>query len=80
LLDWTEVDIWRYIQQKKFPIPNMYSPEPETFSVRSLPVHHASDREQRVHHDEIIAELEATKQPSALVVRRIITNATRCKN
>ena len=24
LLDWTEVDIWRYIEREKIPIPNMY--------------------------------------------------------
>ena len=24
LLDWTEVDIWRYIQRENIPIPNMY--------------------------------------------------------
>ena len=24
LLDWTEVDIWRYIQREKIPIPQMY--------------------------------------------------------
>jgi sulfate adenylyltransferase subunit 2 len=24
LLDWTEVDIWRYIEREKIPIPKMY--------------------------------------------------------
>jgi sulfate adenylyltransferase subunit 2 len=62
LLDWTEVDIWRYIQRENIPIPKMYFSrngkrfrslgcQPITMPI----VSNASNI------DEIIAELETTK-------------------
>ena len=62
LLDWTEVDIWRYIEREGIPIPQMYFARngrryrslgcaPITKSVESNAANIA----------EIIAELESTK-------------------
>lgn len=67
LLDWTEVDIWRYIQREEIPIPQMYFARPgedgELYRFRSLgcwpitkPV-----KSTAVTIDEIIAELLVTK-------------------
>src|SRR3954447_19775864 len=62
LLDWTEVDIWRYIQRENIPIPKMYFSrngkrfrslgcQPITMPVGS----------NAATIEEIIAELDATK-------------------
>lgn len=62
LLDWTEVDIWRYIEREKIPIPQMYFArngqryrslgcQPITKSVQS----------EATTIDEIIRELETTR-------------------
>ncbi|MEY2538034.1 MAG: sulfate adenylyltransferase subunit 2 [Verrucomicrobiota bacterium] len=62
LLDWTEIDIWRYIQREKIPIPQMYFARngkrfrslgcsPITFPI-------ASDADDI---DKIIKELETTR-------------------
>src|SRR5437762_983873 len=62
LLDWTEVDIWRYIQREKIPIPNMYFARAGK-RFRSLgcsPITHPIESNASTI-DEIIAELEATK-------------------
>jgi len=67
LLDWTEVDIWRYIQREEIPIPQMYFARPgedgKPYRFRSLgcwpitkPVQSSA-----ANIDEIIAELLVTK-------------------
>jgi len=64
ILDWTEVDIWRYIQREKIPIPSMYfSREGKRFRSLgcwpiTLPVESDADT-----IDAIIAELETTRVP-----------------
>ncbi|MGA7273458.1 MAG: phosphoadenosine phosphosulfate reductase family protein, partial [Candidatus Udaeobacter sp.] len=62
LLDWTEVDIWRYIQREKIPIPDMYFARAGK-RFRSLgcsPITHPIESNAS-NIGEIIAELEATK-------------------
>ena len=62
LLDWTEIDIWRYIQRENIPIPKMYfarngkryrslgcSPITKPISSNASTI------------DDIIAELETTR-------------------
>jgi sulfate adenylyltransferase subunit 2 len=67
LLDWTEVDIWRYIEREKIPIPQMYfarkGEDGKYYRFRSLgcwpitkPVESAAS-----NISEIIAELLVTK-------------------
>jgi sulfate adenylyltransferase subunit 2 len=61
LLDWTEVDIWRYIQRENIPIPKMYfSRNGKRF--RSLGcsaiTHPINSTASTI--DEIITELEST--------------------
>ena len=68
LLDWTESDIWRYIQREKIPIPQMYfarknEKDGEYYRYRSLgcwpitlPI-----KSKASNIDEIIAELAVTK-------------------
>jgi sulfate adenylyltransferase subunit 2 len=67
LLDWTEVDIWRYIQREEIPIPQMYFARPgkdgELYRYRSLgcwPITHPI-KSAASNIDEVIAELEVTK-------------------
>ena len=63
LLDWTEVDIWRYIQREKIPIPQMYfARNGKRLSFARLHARsHIRSRALPSTIDEIIAELEATK-------------------
>ena len=62
LLDWTEVDVWRYIQREKIPIPQMYfSRNGKRFrSLGCSPITHPI-KSNASNIDEIIAELEATR-------------------
>src|SRR5258705_10677610 len=62
LLDWTEVDIWRYIQRENIPIPQLYfARNGERY--RSLGCSPITKPvvSNATTIDEIIAELEATK-------------------
>src|ERR1700737_1509745 len=62
LLDWTEVDIWRYLQRENIPIPKMYfARNGKRFrSLGCSPITHpiASDAD---NIDKIIADLEETQ-------------------
>lgn len=62
LLDWTELDIWRYIQRENIPIPKLYFAR-EGKRYRSLgchPITHpVASRASTI--EEIIAELEETR-------------------
>jgi sulfate adenylyltransferase subunit 2 len=62
LLDWTEVDIWRYIQRENIPIPQMYFSR-DGKRYRSLGCHPITHPivSNASTIDEIIAELETTK-------------------
>jgi len=62
LLDWTEVDIWRYIQRENIPIPRMYfARNGKRFrSLGCRPITHPVESAASTI-DEIIAELEETK-------------------
>jgi sulfate adenylyltransferase subunit 2 len=62
LLDWTEVDIWRYIQRENIPIPQMYfTRNGKRFrSLGCRPITHSIESNASTI-EEIIAELEATK-------------------
>src|SRR5207247_392712 len=61
-VDWTDVDIWRYIQRENIPIPKMYfSRDGKRFrSLGCSPITHPIESTASTI-DEIIAELEATK-------------------
>ncbi|PYK85974.1 MAG: sulfate adenylyltransferase [Verrucomicrobia bacterium] len=62
LLDWTEVDIWRYIQREEIPIPKMYfARDGKRFrSLGCSPITHPIASTASTI-DEIIAELEGTR-------------------
>jgi len=62
LLDWTEVDVWRYIQREEIPIPKMYfARNGKRFrSLGCRPITHPVASTASTI-DEIIGELEATK-------------------
>jgi sulfate adenylyltransferase subunit 2 len=62
LLDWTEVDVWRYIQRENIPIPQMYfSRNGKRFrSLGCSPITHPIESNAS-NIDEIIAELEGTR-------------------
>jgi sulfate adenylyltransferase subunit 2 len=68
LLDWTESDIWRYIQRENIPIPQMYfarknEKDGKFYRFRSLgcwPITHPI-QSTAANIDEIIAELAVTK-------------------
>lgn len=68
LLDWTEVDIWRYIQRENIPIPQMYfarknEQDGKYYRYRSLgcwPITKPVESTAATI-DEIIAELQVTK-------------------
>jgi sulfate adenylyltransferase subunit 2 len=62
LLDWTEVDIWRYIQRENIPIPQMYfTRDGKRFrSLGCSPITQPIESNASTI-EEIIAELEATK-------------------
>ena len=62
LLDWTEVDVWRYIQRENIPIPQMYfARNGKRFrSLGCSPITHPIES-KAANIDEIIAELESTK-------------------
>src|SRR5204863_5280179 len=64
LLDWTEVDIWRYIQREEIPIPQMYfAREGKRYrSLGCMPITHPVDSDAATI-DDIIAELETTRVP-----------------
>ena len=81
LLDWTEVDIWRYIQREKIPIPKMYFArngkryrslgcQPITMPVKS----NASTSRRS------LPNWRRQERASAPVARRIITSVTPCRN
>ncbi|MEY2559207.1 MAG: sulfate adenylyltransferase subunit 2 [Verrucomicrobiota bacterium] len=62
LLDWTELDIWRYIQREKIPIPGLYFAR-EGMRYRSLgcrPITHPIKSDASTI-EEIVAELESTR-------------------
>ena len=62
LLDWTEMDIWRYIQREKIPIPKMYFAR-KGQRYRSLgcrPITHPI-KSNATTIEQIIAELETTR-------------------
>jgi sulfate adenylyltransferase subunit 2 len=67
LLDWTESDIWRYIEREKIPIPQMYFARPgkdgHLYRYRSLgcwPITHPIRSEAKTI-GEILAELAVTR-------------------
>src|SRR5947207_9157975 len=62
LLDWTEVDVWRYIQREEIPIPQMYFARngKRYRSLGCMPITHSIDSNAS-NIDELIAELGATK-------------------
>jgi sulfate adenylyltransferase subunit 2 len=62
LLDWTEVDIWRYIQREKIPIPKLYFARGGK-RFRSLGCHPITHPIQSNAStiEEIISELETTR-------------------
>jgi len=67
LLDWAEVDIWRYIEREDIPIPQMYFARPgedgKSYRFRSLgcwPITKPVES-KAVNISEIIAELMVTK-------------------
>jgi len=67
LLDWTEVDIWRYIEREEIPIPQMYFARPgedgKNYRFRSLgcwPITKPVES-KAANISEIIAELMITK-------------------
>jgi sulfate adenylyltransferase subunit 2 len=67
LLDWTESDIWRYIEREKIPIPQMYFARPgkdgHLYRYRSLgcwPITHPIRSEAKSIAD-ILAELAVTR-------------------
>lgn len=62
LLDWTEVDVWRYIQREEIPIPQMYfSREGQRYrSLGCWPITKPVQSEAATI-DEIIEELKATR-------------------
>ncbi|MCC6354956.1 MAG: sulfate adenylyltransferase subunit 2 [Verrucomicrobiae bacterium] len=69
LLDWTEIDVWRYIQREEIPIPKMYfarrGEDGKMRRFRSLgcwPITHAVESAASTI-DEIIEELRTTKVP-----------------
>jgi len=64
ILDWTEVDIWRYIQRENIPIPQMYfARNGKRFrSLGCMPITHPVDSDAATI-DDIIAELETTRVP-----------------
>ena len=62
MLDWTEVDIWRYIQREKIPIPQMYFARNGTRyrSLGCMPITKSVQSDAATIED-IIAELEISK-------------------
>jgi sulfate adenylyltransferase subunit 2 len=62
LLDWAEVDIWRYIQREKIPIPGLYFAR-DGKRFRSLGCHPITHpiASSAATIEEIIAELEDTR-------------------
>jgi sulfate adenylyltransferase subunit 2 len=64
LLDWTEVDIWRYTQREEIPIVSLYLARDgkryRSLGEKNITVPIESDA---ATIDEIIAELETTRQP-----------------
>jgi sulfate adenylyltransferase subunit 2 len=62
LLDWTELDIWRYIQRENIPIPQMYfARDGKRFrSLGCWPITHPVDSPAATI-DEVIAELAVTR-------------------
>ena len=62
LLDWTEADIWRYIQREKIPIPTLYFAR-DGKRFRSLGCHPITHpiQSNAATIEDIIAELEATR-------------------
>jgi sulfate adenylyltransferase subunit 2 len=61
LLDWTEIDIWRYLQREKIPIPKLYFAR-DGKRFRSLGCHPITHPilSNAATIEEIIAELEGT--------------------
>lgn len=64
ILDWTEVDIWRYIQRENIPIPQMYfARDGKRFrSLGCMPITHPVESNAATIED-IIYELETTRVP-----------------
>ncbi len=62
LLDWNEIDIWRYIKQEKIPINPLYFSR-NGFRYRSLGCLHCTVpvKSNAKNVDEIVKELETTK-------------------
>jgi 3'-phosphoadenosine 5'-phosphosulfate sulfotransferase (PAPS reductase)/FAD synthetase len=73
LLDWTEVDIWRYIQREQIPIPPLYFAR-DGKRYRSLgctPI---------THPKQSSLNWKPPAQASGPAAPRTITNRTRCKS
>jgi len=62
LLDWTEADVWRYIQREKIPIPQMYFARrgKRYRSLGCMPITQPVSSDAATI-EEIIAELDATR-------------------
>lgn len=62
LLDWTELDIWRYIKRENIPIPSLYfAKNGKRFrSLGCVPITHPVESDADTL-DKIIAELETTR-------------------
>ena len=62
LLDWTEVDIWRYIQRENIPIPQLYfARNGERYRSLGCSPITKPVASNAATIDEIIAELEMTR-------------------
>ena len=82
LLDWTEVDIWRYIQRENIPIPQMYfARNGKRFRSLGCSPITQPDREHRVDTStRSLPNSKRPKQPSAPAARRTITSGMRCRS
>ena len=82
LLDWTEVDIWRYIQREKIPIPQMYfARNGQTFSLAWMQPDHAAGGERRRYHRQNHRRTgDDPHRASGPGGPRIITSETPCRS
>lgn len=81
LLDWTEVDIWRYIQREKIPIPSLYLAR-DGKRFRSLGCHPITHpiASNAATIEEIIAELEGARTSERAAAPRITMSPTPCRS
>ena len=87
LLDWTERDIWLYIQREGIPIPKMYfartgtGRKPLPLPLARLLADLRSGRKRRGHDRQDHRRTRDTPRPAnAPAARRITTSATRCRS